>query len=149
MVVRVLVLALLLVAVENSNSNEDDEKMTSNRDDIYEHLVDLQHRHVDWFFDHPDVAAVDVNYKTVGGKQTDQLSLVIWVKKKLPEEEVPEERRLPRELMLLTQLSVAILHHHPGWLMELLLGALWQQRSMIESVSVGVNLAVKELEQSC
>ena len=41
MVVRVLVLALLLVAVENSNSNEGDEKMTSNRDDIYEHLVDF------------------------------------------------------------------------------------------------------------
>ena len=75
-------LALLLVAVENSNSNEDDEKMTSNRDDIYEQLVDLQHRHVDWFFDHPDVTAVDVNYKTVGGEQTDQLSLVIWVKRK-------------------------------------------------------------------
>ena len=44
MVVRVLVLALLLVAVQNTNSNEDDEKITSNRDDIYEQLVDLQHR---------------------------------------------------------------------------------------------------------
>ena len=65
--------------------------MTSYRDDIYEHLVDLQHRHVDWLFDHPDVTAVDVNFKAVGGKQTDQLSLVIWVKRKLPEEEVPEE----------------------------------------------------------
>ena len=91
MVVRVLVLALLLMAVQNTNSNEDDEKMTSNRYDIYEQLVDLQHRHVDWLFDHPDVTAVDVNYKTVGGEQTDQLSLVIWAKRKLPEEEVLEE----------------------------------------------------------
>ena len=148
MVFRVLVLALL-VAVQNTNSNAANEDETSYRDDIHEQLVDLQHRHVDWLFDHPDVTAVDVNFKTVGGKQTDQLSLVIWVKKKLPEEEVPEERRLPRELMLLTQLSATVLHHHPGWLMELLLGALWQQRAMIESVSVGVHLAVKELEQSC
>ena len=39
-----------------------------------------------------------VNHKTVGGEQTDQLSLVIWVKKKLPEEEVSEKRQLPREI---------------------------------------------------
>ena len=51
--------------------------------------------------------------------------------------------------MLLTQLSVTVLHHHPSWLMEKLLGALCKQRSMMKSFSVGVHLAVKELEQSC
>ena len=53
---------------------------------------------VGWLLDHPDATAVDVNYKTVGGEQTDQLSLVIWVKQKLPEEEVAKNRRLPREI---------------------------------------------------
>ena len=101
MVFRLLVFAFLLAAVKSTDSNdgnEDNEAMTSNRDDIYEQLVDLQHRNVDWLFDHPDVTAVDVNYKTVRGEQTNQLSLVIWVKKKLPEGEVPEERRLPRNI---------------------------------------------------
>ena len=56
----------------------------------------MQRRHVDWLLDHPDVTAVDVNHKSVGGKETDQLSLVVWVRRKLPQSEVPEERRLPR-----------------------------------------------------
>ena len=48
---RVLVLALFLVAVQNTNSNDANEDETSYRDEIYEHLVDLQHCHVDWLFD--------------------------------------------------------------------------------------------------
>ena len=71
------------------------EEMSS---DLRAQLVDLQRRHVDWLLDHPDVTAVDINHKTVGGEQTDQLSLVIWVKNKLPEEEVSKNRRLPREI---------------------------------------------------
>ena len=66
--------------------------------DLRAQLVDLQRRHVDWLLDHPDVTAVDINHKMVGGEQTDQLSLVIWVKNKLPEEEVSKNRRLPREI---------------------------------------------------
>ena len=98
---RVLVLVLLLAAIANANNNGAygaDEGTTSNGDDIRAQLVDLQRRHVGWLLDHPDVTGVDVNHKTVGGEQTDQLSLVIWVKKKLPEEEVLEKRRLPREI---------------------------------------------------
>ena len=66
--------------------------------DHFMHLVDLQRRHVDWLLDHPDVTAVDVNYKTVGGNHTNQLSLVIWVKEKISEKELPKERLLPREI---------------------------------------------------
>ena len=98
---RVLVLVFLLAAIANTNNNGAygaDEGTTSNGDDIRAQLVDLQRRHVGWLLDHPDVTGVDVNHKTVGGEQTDQLSLVIWVKKKLPEEEVLEKRRLPREI---------------------------------------------------
>ena len=98
---RALVLVLLLAAIANANNNGAygaDEGMTSNDNDIRGQLVDLQQRHVDWLLDHPDVTGVDVNHKTVDGEQTDQLSLVIWVKKKLLEEEVLEKRRLPREI---------------------------------------------------
>ena len=89
-----LVLAFLLATITITESTK---KSTSN-DDLHAQLVDLQRRHVDWLLDHPHVTAVDVNYKTVGGEQTDQLSLVIWVKKKLPEEDVLENQRLPREI---------------------------------------------------
>lgn len=75
-----------------------DAKSTPNDDTLREKLVHLQRRHVNWLLDHPDVTAVDVNHKTVGGKQTDQLSLVLWVKKKLPESEIPHHRRLPKEI---------------------------------------------------
>ena len=93
---RAVVLVFLLAAIAEAYGT--DEGITSNGDDIRAQLVDLQRRHVGWLLDHPDVTGVDVNHKTVGGEQTDQLSLVIWVKKKLPEEEVSEKRRLPREI---------------------------------------------------
>ena len=72
--------------------------VSSSDSELREKLIDLQRRHVDWLLDHPDVTAVDVNRKSVDGKETDQLSLVVWVRRKLPESEVPEERRLPREI---------------------------------------------------
>lgn len=61
-------------------------------------LVEVQKKHVDWLLEHPDVTAVDVNYRTVRGQPTDELGLVVWVKKKLPESEVLTERRIPREI---------------------------------------------------
>ena len=72
--------------------------ITSGDSELREKLVDVQHRHVDWLLDHPDVTAVDVNHRSVGGKETDQLSLVVWVRRKRPESEVPEERLLPKEI---------------------------------------------------
>ena len=90
-----IVLGLLLAAVVAIG---DARVVTSSDDDLHAKLLDLQRRHVERLLDHPDVTAVDVNHKTVGGERTDQLSLVIWVKKKLPEEEVPRERRLPRDI---------------------------------------------------
>ena len=93
MKIGVLVLALLVARIAAAEGTM--EKMNS---DLRAQLVDLQRRHVDWLLDHPDVTAVDINHKTIGGEQTDQLSLVIWVKKKLPEEEVSKNRRLPREI---------------------------------------------------
>ena len=80
---RVLVLAFLVATIAATEGTT--EKMSS---DLHAQLVDLQCHHVGWLLDHPDVTAVDINHKIIGGEQTDQLSLVIWVKKKLPEEEV-------------------------------------------------------------
>ena len=96
MTLKTLVVAFLVATIAVTDGAK--EKMDSSDDYLRTKLVDLQHRHVDWLLDHPDVTAVDVNHKTVGGEQTDQLSLVIWVKQKLPEEEVAKNRRLPREI---------------------------------------------------
>lgn len=87
--------ALLVVAAA---ATQDSSEVALTDDDLYTKLVDLQRRHVDWLLSHPDVTAVDVNHKMVDGERTDQLSLVIWVKEKLPEVEVPHERRLPRHI---------------------------------------------------
>ena len=92
MMYKALMLAFLITVSGGASATEED------GDDIRAQLVDLQRRHVGWLLDHPDVTGVDVNHKTVDGEQTDQLSLVIWVKKKLPEEDVSEKRRLPREI---------------------------------------------------
>ena len=96
MTLKTLVVAFLVATIAVTDGTK--EKMSSSDDYLRASLVDLQRRHVDWLLDHPDVTAVDVNHKTVGGEQTDQLSLVIWVKQKLPEEEVSKNRRLPREI---------------------------------------------------
>ena len=92
-----LVPAVFLAAIANATNKGADEVMASNSDinDICAQLIKLQRCHVGWLLNHP---GVEVNHKIVGGEQTDQLSLVIWVKKKLPEEEVSEKRRLPREI---------------------------------------------------
>ena len=87
-----LLIAIAVTYIGSASANR------ANNDDIHAQLVDLQRRHVGWLLDHPDVTGVDVNHKTVSGEQTDQLSLVIWVKKKLPEKELSEKRRLPRDI---------------------------------------------------
>ena len=45
-----------------------------------------------------NVTAVDVNYKKINQKETDQLCLVIWVRNKKPLNEIAAEEILPREI---------------------------------------------------
>lgn len=88
----------VLVGISENTQNNNDKRSAMDDDNLYVKLVDLQRRHVDWLLEHPDVRAVDINYKTVKGQSTDQLSLVIWVEEKLPENELSSERRLPRHI---------------------------------------------------
>lgn len=44
----------------------------------------------------PNVTGVDVDYKTVDGKQTNELALVVWVREKT--DDVPEEELIPPKL---------------------------------------------------
>ena len=92
-----VVFLLLLIGV-SSGVYDNDKVSAMDDDDLYEQLVDLQRRHVDWLLDHPDVTGVDVNYKKVGGEHTDQLSLVIGVKEKLTDDALTHERRLPKHI---------------------------------------------------
>ena len=95
----VYIVLTFLVLIGYSEGMHNGVRRSSEDDtDRFMRLVDLQRRHVDWLLDHPDVTAVDVNYKTVGGNCTNQLSLVIWVKEKVSEEDLPEERILPRDI---------------------------------------------------
>lgn len=48
--------------------------------------------------DHPDVHGIGIGYKTVGGKKTDELALVVHVYRKRPKAEVDPSRLLPRTL---------------------------------------------------
>ena len=61
-------------------------------------IKDVQEKHLDRLLARPNVTAVDINYRTKGGEKTDQLCLVIWVRRKRPESGIPAEEVLPREI---------------------------------------------------
>ena len=66
--------------------------------DIREELRVVKQKHIDHLLAWPNVTAVDINYKTVRGRKTDELCLVIWVRKKKPESELPPDEILPKEI---------------------------------------------------
>ncbi len=66
--------------------------------DTREELRAIKRKHIDRLLAWPNVTAVDINYKTVCGQKTDKLCLVIWVKKKKPESEIPPNEVLPKEI---------------------------------------------------
>ena len=61
-------------------------------------LQAVQAKHLDRLLAWPNVTAVDINKRTVGGKQTDQLCLVVWVRTKKPESEIAVEEVLPKDI---------------------------------------------------
>ena len=62
----------------------------------YERLKVVFDAHSDSLLKRPEVNAVSIGYKYVGGKQTDQLAIVISVKEKIPESELDEEHIIPK-----------------------------------------------------
>ena len=97
-VVNIMEMFIVVFAIALIRCSDGLQSSAVDNADMFTQLVDLQRRHVDSLLEHPDVTGVDINYKTVGGEHTDQLSLVIWVEEKLPEEELPEERKLPKHI---------------------------------------------------
>ena len=58
----------------------------------------VQEKHLDRLLARPNVTAVDINYRTKGGEKTDQLCLVIWVRRKRRESRISAKEVLPREI---------------------------------------------------
>jgi hypothetical protein len=63
-----------------------------------EKLRIVKRKHVDRLLNWSNVTAVDINYKTVRAQKTNDLCLVIWVREKKPESEIPAGEILPKEI---------------------------------------------------
>jgi hypothetical protein len=66
--------------------------------DTTEKLRIVKRKHVNRLLNWPNVTAVDINYKTVRAQKTNDLCLVIWVREKKPESEIPAGEILPKEI---------------------------------------------------
>ena len=67
-------------------------------DEVREKIQAVQKKHLKRLLAWPNVTAVDVNYRRVDGQETNQLCLVIWVRKKKPASEIPAQALLPKEI---------------------------------------------------
>ena len=64
----------------------------------YATYKDVLYRHVDELLAIPNVTVLDIGFKKVGGKETDQLCISIAVKQKLPSAELTAEHLIPAEI---------------------------------------------------
>ena len=55
-------------------------------------------RHQDELLRKPNVVGVGIGYTEVGGQQTEQLGLIIMVKKKTPNTQLAPQDRIPAEI---------------------------------------------------
>ncbi len=62
------------------------------------HVTSVQQRYGDWLMKMPHVVGVGVGYAMIHGSTTGELSLVVMVERKLPEDQIPPEQRIPRQL---------------------------------------------------
>ncbi len=56
------------------------------------------YRHVDQLLAIPEVTVLDIGFKEVDGKETNQLCISVAVKKKLPPTELAAEHLIPAEI---------------------------------------------------
>ena len=61
-------------------------------------LEEVQKHHLEDLLKKPNVTAVDIDYKTINGKEVNQLAIVIWVRKKKPESQLNKDEILPKKL---------------------------------------------------
>ena len=58
----------------------------------------VRERNEEAILDLPNVVGLDVGYKVKDGKPTKELCLIVYVDKKVPENELSEKDRIPREI---------------------------------------------------
>ena len=58
----------------------------------------IQQRHQDFLLSIPHVVGVGIGFATTEGSPTPELSLVVTVDQKLPDEFLPPEHRIPKEI---------------------------------------------------
>ena len=61
-------------------------------------INEVRERNEEAILDLPNVVGVAVGYKVKAGKPTKELCLIIYVQKKVPENELPEKDIIPKEI---------------------------------------------------
>ena len=96
--------------------NANSKKQHGIYDTVYPALKECLERNRDEILNRPDVTAVCIGYKVTGGKETDQLAIVICVKEKQPEQELASDAILPKEIEgHVTDVKELILTLPPGY----------------------------------
>jgi hypothetical protein len=65
---------------------------------LSEQIKEVKDRYKGDLLSHRGVVGIGIGYKVINGRETDQLSIVISVEKKLPLDELGENEILPREI---------------------------------------------------
>jgi hypothetical protein len=58
----------------------------------------VQQRHQDFLLSIPHVVGIGIGFATAAGSPTQELSLVVMVDQKLPDDALPPEYRIPKEI---------------------------------------------------
>ena len=67
-------------------------------DPTYDRLTIVLQANRDALLHRPDVSAVAIGCKTVGGRRTDELAIIISVSRKIPETDLKDDEILPKHI---------------------------------------------------
>ncbi|MFN8376812.1 MAG: hypothetical protein U0694_28555 [Anaerolineae bacterium] len=67
-------------------------------DELMARITTVQQRYADWLMKMPHVVGVGVGFASVQGEMSQEVSLVVMVDQKLPEDQLPPDQRIPRQL---------------------------------------------------
>ena len=101
---------------QQQSLNTDNKKQQGINDTDYPALKECLERNRDQILNRPGVTGVGIGYKVTGGKETDQLAIVICVKEKQPEQELASDAILPKEIEgHVTDVKTLMLTQPPGY----------------------------------
>ena len=66
--------------------------------DALKKAIEVQNRHQEELLRYPNVTGVAVGYRQKGGKETDEVVIQVFVKKKLPKGELQPQEIIPSEI---------------------------------------------------